>query len=228
VRELSIVLRRRVHCLTDVVDVLVASAPHAHHNGIDGRTVTVDVNIASPDARAAVDILMTIDHHATTSGTPTLAIPTGMRNLVSWIADEVDSQTGGHTPTAYDTDVRRAAPPCPLLRAVTGQDLRQSTIHAYRHSGLTTQQTATIRSSSVSAALADVPGATLDQLLTRCSMPRLGLLAELGDLIELRAIFGIDHHWYPYDITLMALHDAAAAREGCACPTTNGGTGVAP
>ena len=81
---------------------------------------------------------------------------------------------------------------------------------------------ATIRASQVSAGLSDRPGVTLDQLAERLTMPRLDLLSELGDLIELRAVFGIDHRWYPFDVTVLARLDAGAARHGCGCPVTVG------
>lgn len=224
VRELSVALQHTMHGLADVVDLVLASAPHAEHDGADG-TVTVDITVTPPDTRAAVDTLTTIDHLATASGAPSLAVPTDARGLASWIADEVERQTDGHAPMAYAAGRRPAPPPCPLLRTVIDDDLGQPTIHAYRHPGLTARQLTTIRTSPVCAALAARPGATLDQLVAQSSMPRLDLLAELGHLIELRAIFGIGQHWYLYDITVLALYDADSARRGCACPVTTGAAG---
>lgn len=50
---------------------------------------------------------------------------------------------------------------------------------------------------------------------------RLDLLAELGQLIELGAVFGIDHRWYPFDITPLALLDGDAAQQTCGCPSAS-------
>ncbi|MBW3605675.1 MAG: hypothetical protein KY460_12370 [Actinobacteria bacterium] len=39
----------------------------------------------------------------------------------------------------------------------------------------------------------------------------------MNGLRDLGAVFGIDHRWYPYDITVLALCDVDAARGACGC-----------
>lgn len=226
VRELAIALHSTAQGLTGVVDLMLTTTPQATADG-DGndagdRTVSIDLYRVPPGTRAAAEIVATIDHLAAVGDSPALAMPVGARGLVAWIADEIDIQTDGRSPTAYTTDRPVPLPPCPVLRVAISHGLAQATIHAYRHAGFTTRQTSAIRASRVAATLTAHPGATLDELLSRLPTPRLDLLAQLGDLIELRAVFGIDRHWYPYDITVLAHRDAGASRPGCTCATASG------
>lgn len=219
VRELSVALHRTGQGLSSVVDLMLATTPDA---GVaDARTVTVDLHGVPAGTRAAADIVATIDHLAAIGGSPALATPVGARSLTAWIADEIDTQTGGDPPTAYVTDRPLSPPPCPLLRTSMAHGLAQATIHAYRHTGFTTRQAAAVRASQVAATLADHGGATPDELLSQLTMSRTEMLAELGNLIELRAAFGIGNHWYPYDITVLTQRDGRASRaaRACACAT---------
>lgn len=217
VRELSMALHRTGQGLTGVVDLMLATTPEA---GVaDDRTVTIDLHVIPAGTRTAADIVATIDHLAATGSSPALAAPSGAGSLTAWIADEIDSQSNGHPPTAYATDCPLSPPPCALLRTSATHGLAQATIHAYRHTGFTTRQAAVVRASQVAAMLTEHSGATLEELLSRLSMSRMELLAELGNLIELRAVFGIDHHWYPYDITVLAHRATRASHPGCTCAT---------
>lgn len=221
VRELSVVLHRTGQGLASVVDLMLATAPEATAAVVDDRTVTVDLGVVPAGTRAAADIVATIDHLAATGGSPALATPTGARSLAAWIADEIDTQTDGHPPTAYVTGRPLSPPPCPLLRVSMARGLAQATIHAYRHAGFTARQAAVVRASQVAAMLTDHSGATLDELSSRLTVSRMALLTELGNLIELRAVFGIDHHWYPYDITVLAHRDTGPSHYACKCATVS-------
>lgn len=220
VRALSVAMHRGARGLTEVVDLLVAAAPSTTAGGLDGPTVTVDLPRPPAGTRATADIVTTIEHLAARGGSPSLAVPADARDLTTWIADEIEGQIAGRAPSPYASGHLLGPPPCPLLRAAMRHDLGQATIHAYRHPGFTPRQVAAVRSSAVADALTRDAGATLDQLYGAIGMARLDLLTELGHLIELGAVFGISHHWYPYDITVVAHLDAGMVRTGCGCPVT--------
>lgn len=103
--------------------------------------------------------------------------------------------------------------------------LRKATVHAYRHTGFGASEIRTLHASHAAAALAAQPGATLEQLQPPRAASRMEFLAELGHLIELGAVFGIGHRWYPYDIAVLALRDrSAGARNSCGCPVRTAAT----
>lgn len=220
VRELVSVLRRTTAGMEAIVDLMLATAI-APGSATEPHTVTIDLTGRQHGARATADILATIDHLAMAGDSARLATPAEPRSLIGWIADEIDAQAAGHPPTSYATTRPLRALPCPLLRATDAHDLGQVTVHAYRHGGLSARQVAAVRRSRAAVILAASPGTTLDELLSRFAATRLDLLAELGQLIELGAVFGIDHRWYPYDITLLALLDGRGRQAPCRCPSVS-------
>lgn len=203
-----------------IVDLMLATAM-APDSATEPLSVTIALTARQHGTRATADILATIDHLAMAGDSARLATPPEPRRLIGWIADEIDAQADGHPPTSYATARQVPALPCPLLRATDAHDLGQVTVHAYRHGGLSARQAAAVRSSKAAVILAASLGTTLDELLSRFAATRLDLLAELGQLIELGAVFGIDHRWYPYDITLLALLDGRRRPPPCRCPSVS-------
>lgn len=220
VRELTTALVQTAAGLADVTAQLAAATPRPRRAG-NGPTVTVDLAQAPTGIRRAADILGTIEDLERTAGVIRRSVPVDARGLVGWMADELDSQVSGHPPTAFSLSRPRPPPPCRLLRAAMTRalGLRESTVHAYRHTGFGDSEIRRLHASHAAAALAARPGATLDQLQPPAAASRVDFLVELGHLIELGAVFGIGHRWYPYDIAVLTLREpSAGARSGCGCP----------
>jgi hypothetical protein len=218
IHELACALHRTTAGLVAIVDQMLATDT-ARERTVERCTVTIDVTGPHGDTRATADILATIDHLAVTGDSTGLATPADARSMVNWIADEIDAQSDGRPPNSYATLRHRPSPPCPLLRAAETHDLGQVTVHAYRHSGLSGRQISAVRGSKLAEILSEAPGATFDEALSWLSSQRMDLLTELGTLIQLGAVFGIDHQWYPYDILSLALFDGDSAQRSCACPS---------
>lgn len=191
------------------------------------QRVSVDLARAPPGVRRAADILGTIEDLERTAGVARLSVPAGARGLVAWIADELDTQISGHPPSPFSSSRPLPPPPCRLLRAAMTHTvgLRKSTVHAYRHRGFAAFEARRLHALDAATVLAARPGATLDQLQPPRAASRVDFLAELGHLIELGAVFGIGHRWYPYDIAVLTLGDpSAGARSGCGCPVRRAAT----
>jgi hypothetical protein len=225
IRGLNAALRKTAPVLVDVVDQIIAAAPNQPaKSGNGAATVMLDVGEARSRAREASNILVTIDHLARRAGTAWSGRPAATPRLATWIADEIDTQSAGHLPHPYSASRPLPSPPCPLLRAAITHDIKCPSLHAYGHEGLTARQITAVRASDVTTALAARPGVTMDQLMSQVGESPSDLLGEVGQLIALGALFGIDRRWYPYDITVLALRNAWAAHRGCGCPrlTPNG------
>lgn len=219
VRELSAPLRITAPLLVKLLNELfVASVTSpTQPDGVDVSPVTLALAGGTDGVREAADALTTINALAVAAGSSWLVPHPQVLALMTWLADEVESQTNGHPPTAYPPQAAPPAPPCHLLHGATAETVRPL-LHAYHHTGLTRSQTIRIRTSDVIAELATRPGATLDHLFHRIARARVAVLDGIGDLIEMGVIFGIGHRWYPFDIAVAALRDDVGADRGCDCP----------
>lgn len=142
-----------------------------------------------------------------------------MSRFVGWLAAECDGQGAGRPARAFTATAVPPTVPCALLRTAADM-VPSSSLHALRHRGLTSRQVNRLRASHVVAVLAARPGATLEQLAFGTRIGRIELLEELGTLIELGAVLGINRSWYSYDIGVAALQNLPVARTGCDCPST--------
>lgn len=217
-RELSAALRVTAVLLIKLFNELFVTAlTPLQPDGVEVPPGTLALAGGADGVREAANVLVTIDAMAMAAGSLWLTFPPDALKLIAWLADEVESQANGDPPAAYRSDAGAPVPPCHLLRAATAEAVRPL-LHAYHHTGLTRSEVIQIRASDVAACVAVQPGMTLDELFRRVVASRVSVLDGIGALIEMGAIFGIGHRWYPYDIAVAALHGDAAANRGCECP----------
>ncbi|CAN5855648.1 hypothetical protein BH23ACT10_BH23ACT10_25100 [soil metagenome] len=195
----------------------IVAAEGANRGPVDEAT-TVEVRDNGHQARAAADILATIDSLTRLAGGVSAA-PADALSLVAWVVEEVESQAVGLPSRRYTPGRPTTATRCPLLCASERSDGTRPMLHACGHQDLSSSEVELVRRLAVASALSVSPGARLDQLVSRLQMPRRDVLDELGELIALGAAFGIGYHWYVYDFVVLVRSDIEMVGRGCRCPT---------